>query len=752
MDSSKRALLIDAEAGPGNVFSRVLREKGYYVIASKSAAEAIRLISEKKFDLVVASVEMAGKGAFQLHKEVNLRAPDSSSWIFVTQTRTPELVEQAAKVGVFEVLPRSASSETIAASVGKFIGKDVSPLRKIMDVIQAITGVQLGREKELLIETRLYRRMRLLSMNSIEEYMTYFHGNRESEIDELVSLMTTHTTEFFREAGHFDYLYEEVFPHWVRAGKPVTIWSAACSTGQELYSLAMAWFEYLSENKVQRPPRVTFIGTDIDVASVEKAREGIYPIEEINRIEKNLAKKYFEFGEGELAHLARIADKVHSVCRFETGNLLSKEDKVKNVDLIFLRNVLIYFKPEDVASIAHKMGRALNADGFLVLGHSESLAGLETPFKSVGNAVYRQANYLPQTRNEEMPQKTAPLKVMIVDDSKVIRLALKKILRPEFGFEIIAEAANPLEAEEHLKTLTPDLMTLDIHMPEMDGITYLEKLNSRGHRFPVVMISSINYEEAASAFRCFDLGAVDYIEKTNGLNLEGEADRIRAVLKSVRRTKTNSFTASYGTAKQINYRFPSHGRDLVLIGASTGGTEAIRSLFAQLPKECPPILIVQHIPAQFSATFAQRLNEIGSIRAKEAVNGEVLQPSTAYVAPGGKQMRLSRRGSDFVIEVNDDPAVNRHKPSVDYLFKSVAADRFADCNIVAALLTGMGADGALGLKELQTRGAHTIAQDEDSSVVFGMPKEAISLGAAAEVLPLPSIPYHVFSALKKRAA
>ncbi len=272
------------------------------------------------------------------------------------------------------------------------------------------------------------------------------------------------------------------------------------------------------------------------------------------------------------------------------------------------------------------------------------------------------------------------------------------------------------------------------------------------HHFPVVMLSSISYEEAVGAFRCFDLGAVDFIEKPKGAELAEDAERIRTVLKSAMGTKRRVIAPSTASRAEIHYKDSDDWQDLILIGASTGGPEAIQRILPLFPEETPPILIVQHIPAAFSKAFAHRLNEVTRLRCREARDGDRLEKSHVYVAPGGKQMRLVGSSKSLQIEITDDAPVNRHKPSVDYLFNSLCKGKKRTLNVSAALLTGMGDDGARGLKALRDWGCHTIAQDEASSVVYGMPKAAAELNAAEEVLSLLSIPHHLFRSLSKQRA
>jgi two-component system chemotaxis response regulator CheB len=343
---------------------------------------------------------------------------------------------------------------------------------------------------------------------------------------------------------------------------------------------------------------------------------------------------------------------------------------------------------------------------------------------------------------------SAPIRVLIVDDSATIRKLLVKILDEEHGFRVVGQAANVDEAEEILSREKVDLITLDIHMPGMDGVTYLEKMSSREHP-PVVMISSVNYNDAVKALKCLELGAVDYIEKPEGMKLAQEAAHIRAILKVASTKRTDR--SKRVSASQITY-IPVGGPDkpLVVLGASTGGVEALRVVLTEFPENSPPVLIVQHMPPFFSEAFAVRLNDLCKIKVKEARDNDRVEDGTAYIAPGGKQMKIVEEQGGLRILVRDDPPVNRHAPSVDYLFRSVA-ELGKRWKVVAGLLTGMGRDGAEGLLLLKNRHWYTIAESEETCVVYGMPREAVQLQAAEAVLPLQQIASALFRALTKKS-
>lgn len=352
-----------------------------------------------------------------------------------------------------------------------------------------------------------------------------------------------------------------------------------------------------------------------------------------------------------------------------------------------------------------------------------------------------------QTAKADPSINAKPIRVLIVDDSATIRKVLRSLLDAKNGFEVVGDLPNAVQAEEFFTKTPVDVITLDINMPEMDGIRFLETLKGKRHP-PIVMISAVNAEDANRALQCFELGAVGYIEKPSNLGDQSEGDKIRSILKTAAASTTQALDSLRVTQPILNYQPTMKYRDLILIGASTGGTQAITALLAPFPENSPPILIVQHIPAIFSAAFAERLNAQCKLKVKEAQHGDLIENSTVYIAPGGKQMRLKLDLAELRIEITDDAPVNRHKPSVDYLFNSVLnfPSRY---RMVAALLTGMGADGARGLKALKDRGIHTVAESEETCVVFGMPREAIKLGGASEVAPLHKVGQKLFGALNR---
>jgi two-component system, chemotaxis family, protein-glutamate methylesterase/glutaminase len=342
---------------------------------------------------------------------------------------------------------------------------------------------------------------------------------------------------------------------------------------------------------------------------------------------------------------------------------------------------------------------------------------------------------------------TKKIRVVVVDDSALVRSLLAEIINRQPDMECVGTANDPLIAREMIRELNPDVITLDIEMPKMDGIEFLGRL-MRLRPMPVLMISTLTERGAEITMRALELGAVDFVAKprigvVDGINdLAGQiVDKVRvAALAHVRRSVAPAPTA--GTAQSATAtRNQSIGRisteKLICIGASTGGTEAIKEILVRMPADSPGIVITQHMPPGFTTSFAARLDGLCQISVKEAAHGDRILPGHAYIAPGGKQFRIDKNGANYVCVVEDGELVNRHKPSVEVLFKSAA--RVVGRNAFGVMLTGMGNDGAKAMKEMRDSGSYNYVQDEASCVVFGMPREAILHGAADEVLPLLAI-------------
>jgi two-component system chemotaxis response regulator CheB len=356
------------------------------------------------------------------------------------------------------------------------------------------------------------------------------------------------------------------------------------------------------------------------------------------------------------------------------------------------------------------------------------------------------------------------IKVMIVDDSAVVRQTVRQALERDAGIEVIAAASDPLFAISHMQRQWPDVIVLDIEMPRMDGLTFLKKIMTE-RPTPVVICSSLAESGAAATMQALSAGAVAIITKPKMAVkqfLEDSANDVVQAVKAAARANASrlvpraatplnpapklSADAILGAGLGSGANMVRTTERIVAIGTSTGGTQALEAVLTRLPAVCPGIVIVQHMPERFTAMFAERLNSLCALEVREARHGDRVMPGRALLAPGGKHMMLARSGAQYTVEVVDGPLINRHRPSVDVLFRSCA--KFAGKNAVGVIMTGMGDDGARGLKEMRDAGASTLAEDESTCVVFGMPKEAIRLGGVDRVVPLTQIPEAILRLVK----
>lgn len=425
-----------------------------------------------------------------------------------------------------------------------------SLVEEVSLLIHQRTGIQLGAKQVAMVESRLKRRYYELGLNGLEEYRSHFKAHRESEIEALVSLLTTHHTFFFREFVQFEFL-EEQLPRLIenvraRGSKTLEVYSAACSRGQEVYSLAM----HLKKHLRELAPDISFriFGSDVDPQSVEIGKNGVYRREEIKSVPISYLSNHWARGTGEIAEFVKAKKSLREHCDFATVNLIDPKGlDARKFDVIFCRNVFIYFTPAQIKDITRTLLKNLYEDGLFFVGVSESLHSLGLPIEAVGASVYAPkvavkpermkvpvAAVVPiRARANQVPN---PLRVVCVDDSASILTLLKRILGKEHGFEVVGVAGNGQEAEEVIRREKPHVITLDIHMPVRTGIEFLEHTKGSS-RPPVVMVTSVSRDDAALAWKALSLGAADYVEKPALNNLEQRADEIRAKLRSAYRVR-----------------------------------------------------------------------------------------------------------------------------------------------------------------------------------------------------------------------
>lgn len=352
-----------------------------------------------------------------------------------------------------------------------------------------------------------------------------------------------------------------------------------------------------------------------------------------------------------------------------------------------------------------------------------------------------------------MMDSKAPLRVVVVDDSALIRSLLSAIINAAPDMQVVATAADPLIAREKIRETNPDVVTLDVEMPHMDGLEFLRRM-MRLRPTPVLMISALTQAGSETAFKALELGAVDFWGKPSvdiARVMESYSDEIRDKIRSVAAARLCTPWPARASSVPMPYRAnarPLRQDALVCIGASTGGPEALRIVLCALPANMPPVLVVQHMPEGFTQAFAERLDYLCELKVKEAEHGEPVQPGVVYIAPGHSHLRVHNGGLGLRVALDQDGPVNQHRPSVDVLFDSVA--ELPGAASVGVILTGMGRDGAAGMRRLKDAGGYNLAQDESSSVVYGMPREALLSGGVDEVLPLEQIAPALLARLQQR--
>jgi two-component system chemotaxis response regulator CheB len=346
----------------------------------------------------------------------------------------------------------------------------------------------------------------------------------------------------------------------------------------------------------------------------------------------------------------------------------------------------------------------------------------------------------------KLPSHARPIRVLVVDDSAVVRMMLTRELGRAADIEVVGAAPDPYVARDKIIELNPDVLTLDVEMPRMDGITFLRRLMEH-HPMPVIILSSLTARGTQTAIEAMSAGAVDVLCKPgSAYTVENLAP---VLIEKVRLAAKTSVRAAAAAQPPRRCSMAATTDKILAIGASTGGVQALTTVLTALPANAPGTVVVQHMPAHFTASFAERLNGLCAVQVKEAADGDAVAPGRVLIAPGGFHMLLRRSGADYVVEIKTGPEVFHQRPSVEVLFNSVA--KYAGANAVGAILTGMGADGAKGLLAMRQAGAATLAQDERTSVVFGMPMEAIRCGAAQKVVPLPEIASTMLQMTKKAA-
>jgi chemotaxis protein methyltransferase CheR len=526
----------------------------------------------------------------------------------------------------------------------------ISSMQDIADLVSGITGVQLGERQKGMVESRLKKRMLELKLSDDRNYFSYFQDNSQSETEELVSLLTTHHTYFFREFAHFEYLEKEGLPRLLKAMKErgdsvLRVWSAACSNGQEVYSLSM----FLQYTLARMAPGVKFeiLGTDVAAQSVAIAKNGVYAYKEIKELPMHFLSNHWAKGTGEISNFVKAKRSIKDPCTFGVFNLLDAGKSQglgdKKFDLIFCRNVFIYFTPEQIKVITENLLKHLLPQGVLVIGISESLNGLNIPVTAAGTSVYVHKSSPPLVGAPLPSVMPAMLRVLCVDDSPSILTLLKQVLKKEHGFEVVGTAGNGKEAFEKIKELKPDVMTLDIHMPEMDGIEYLQK-NGLSHLAkehpPIVMISSVSRESSELALKALELGATDYVEKPALSNLNERAEEIRIKLSYAYRNRKEGVSAAQLSLDRSFTQLPTINHADKKLRIALGGLQDRKRLQELLKNSTGPqpatIVLMEGSESALPSLAAQWLKDTGKKVELIQAWPMALTPGQVYLGDFGK--------------------------------------------------------------------------------------------------------------------
>jgi chemotaxis response regulator CheB/chemotaxis methyl-accepting protein methylase len=600
----------------------------------------------------------------------------------------------------------------------------------LFDIAEKTIGTcQRGRFRHEVIVSNVERCIFNCGASSLQDYLQKIKYDT-TEYDKFISAITIHTTSWFREMPHYERLQREIEAHLSeRRSAPFRICSAACSTGQEVYSFALILEQFRSINPFFE---YELIGIDIDPVSIRTAQIGVYPIAEAQSIPQQF-RHAIMVGSGKTEGFFTLTKAIRDRCRFFTSSILTIPKFDILFDRVVCRNVLIYFSPDEVKKIIPQLIAMLNPQGELLLGHSEAIDPREYKLVPLGNASYQR-----KTHFRTNPSGRSSEKILIVEDCLITQKVLAKHLE-DFTCEF---AKTTAEATEILKRKEIDLITLDLHMPDMNGLSWLQLQRRSGLRTPIIVLTGAKDITSDEVLGALEHGAQDFIDKAS-IEKQSLAIRIKGFIAAFNGVKKTLLPNRGSGSTDVTLFKP----DVILIGASTGGPETLAKLLKHMPAESPPIIVVQHLSPDFAPAFANRIAENCGLTWDEPLSGKNLKRGHVYIASGDYHIGIRQGTNGLTIYTSDAPPENRHRPSVDFLFNSAAKVK---ARIFAILLTGMGDDGARGLLALKQQGALTFCQDEQSSIVFGMPKEAIALGAATVVGNVGDIRVQIDRALSLR--
>lgn len=589
-----------------------------------------------------------------------------------------------------------------------FSTKDIENLKSL---IEGLTGTDLSDPTLLknLVENVRYR-VSVAKVPGFNQYLKTLNSNT-TELEAFISSVTIHTTMWFREKPHFEILKEEV-PKIIKSQKNsiIRIASVGCSTGQEVYSIALLMDEM---KRIYPQLKYEVCGIDIDNVSIETAKRCVYPIIQLDSIPTYYRPKVVQ-GRGRSDGYFTIAKKVRSECTFVAKSILKLDTTFSTFDILFCRNMLIYFDEQKTKSIVKKLLSMIKDPGILILSHCESIAIEEdSTLKAMGNSVFKKDSSSKQTSNKK-------LNILILDDSAYVQSFLEKIFK-QINANIF-KATSTSQADFILGSQKIDAISLDLNLDGESGADWMVQQRAMGNRIPIIIVSE---GSASAAFNLIDVlgrGAQDYIEKKMlAQNPNAVLDRFQSIAeRNVEPALPNSKSRGNDPKRTIS------AADAIVIGASTGGIEAIRNILKTTPAKCPPIVIVQHITPNYSKDLIDFMKRETNLDFHEVGFGTELLPNNFYMADGDFHLEFTDIDGVLHLKKNFSEPMNGHRPSIDVAFLSLA--KIKDKKTVSMLLTGMGSDGVLGIDELGQAGQFTVAQSEESCVVFGMPKEAIKKG------------------------
>jgi chemotaxis protein methyltransferase CheR len=550
---------------------------------------------------------------------------------------------------------------------------DNDALLRLGELLKAETGISLGGLRPELVQARLSRRIHTLGMSDLAEYVTQLERGLKDEVQLFINLMTTNHTYFFRERPHLDFLASIFLPRFLANNpKRLTVWCAACSTGEEVYTVAMVIHRYLARQRSKL--EVSVLGTDINTEALRIAANGVFPARRMQSVPQDFKREFFKQGKFPHDQYYRVADSIRSMVRFAPGNLLANVKIFQTFDLVFCRNVIIYFEQATAKNVVKTLRSSLSDEGILISGLSERIDHLDPRLELLGRSVHAGG---PNSRYRHTAWECQPMEETIGDLSSKPR-----------GSAETPTAARPL-------SVAPPIVNAQAS--------------------PVAPLRTPNPVDVATQQRPTSLAATPALAPVENRKSTAQASSVAPLTRS--------------SASQV----------VVAIGASTGGQEAVSQVISEFSTPFPPVVIAQHIAAGYSKAYVDAIARATTLQVKEAQDGENLQDDTIYVAPGGHHLSIGRRigAKTLYAIVRPDDGSKLFVPSVNVLFSSLAALESID--VLAAVLTGMGDDGATGARELADRGCRVLAQDRATSTVYGMPGSAVATGAVAMELPIRAI-------------